>query len=252
MSAISEVLWPGLKALAPKSELGGILARKPGYHNSRDHLPTTDYSVGQFAIDREGPASEGSAIDWTFPDAQAGNYSTIARFSRRLLDAGRSGDPRCYPMREFFGNADSDQEVEGWDFAKKRTSTSDTSHLWHIHISIHRKYINDPAAMRSILAILEGDEMSEKAENEIHQVYAGMFYGGTSMGRKVDPDGTGPAPAANSLVAKVDYALTRLDQLAARPATAPAALTDADRDAIADKVVTLLATRFELGFRAAS
>lgn len=157
MSAIADVLWPGLKTLSPGSKLGGILARKPGYHNSRDHLPSTDYSVAQFAIDREGPATEGSAIDWTFPDAQAGDFRTIAHFSRLLLDAGRSGDPRTYPMREFFGNADSDTSVEGWDFAKGRASSSDSSHLWHIHISIHRKYINDPAAMRSILSILAGD-----------------------------------------------------------------------------------------------
>lgn len=156
MSAIVDVLWPGLKALAPASELGGILARKPGYHNSRDHLPPTDYSVAEFAIDRMGPADEGSAIDWTFPNAQAGDFATIARFSRLLLAAGRAGDPRAYPMREFFGNADGDRQVDGWDFAKRRPSSSDSSHLWHIHISIHRKYIDDPAAMRSILSILSG------------------------------------------------------------------------------------------------
>ncbi|WP_369335632.1 peptidoglycan-binding protein (plasmid) [Micromonospora sp. NBC_01405] len=156
MSAIETVLWPGLRGLAPKSKLGGILARKRGYHNSRDHLPADDYSV-QFYIDREGPADQGSAIDWTFPDAQDGDFRTIAHFSRLLLDAGRRGDSRAYPMREFFGNVDSDREVEGWDYARDKAATSDSSHLWHIHISIHRKYINDPVAMRCILGILADD-----------------------------------------------------------------------------------------------
>lgn len=165
MSAIEEVLWPGMKLLEPSSKLGGVLARKPGYHNSRDHLPTSDYSVSQFAIDRQGPEDEGSAIDWTFPDAQAGNYDTISKYSKRLY-AVRNGDSRTVYMREFFGQIDSDRTVEGWDYSKNRASTSDSSHLWHIHISIHRKYIDSAFAMRAILSILKGQSEEDwKAEN---------------------------------------------------------------------------------------
>ena len=156
MTAIESVLWPAMKRLEPESKLSGILVRKPGYHNSRDALPSDDYSVAQFAVDRQGPASEGSAIDWTFPDAQAGDYRTIAKYSKRLMAAGINNDPRTVFMREFFGNTDSDNEVEGWDFTKHRSSTSNKSHLWHIHISVHRKYINVPSAMLAIVAILEG------------------------------------------------------------------------------------------------
>lgn len=162
MSAIEDVLWPGFKAVEPKVQLGGILARKPGYHNSRDHLPSDDYSVAQFAVDREGPANEASAIDLTFPDAQSGNYATISKYSKRLEAAGRAGDAdaRTRYIREFFGNTDSDSTVEGWDFSKNRASSSDSSHLWHIHISIHRKYINDVFAMKAILSILKGESVA--------------------------------------------------------------------------------------------
>lgn len=159
MTAISEVLWLGMKALVPTSQLGGILADKPGYHNMRRRLPSTDYSV-TLPIDKLGPDNEGSAIDWTFPNAQAGNYSTIALYSKRLYDAGVTDDPRAYPMREFFGNIDLDSTVEGWSYYRNAAASSDTSHLWHIHISIHRKYINDTAAMNSILDILGGDDMA--------------------------------------------------------------------------------------------
>jgi peptidoglycan hydrolase-like protein with peptidoglycan-binding domain len=159
LTAIEDVLWPGMKALEPKSQLGGILARKPGYHNSRDHLPSDDYSVAQFAVDREGPASEGSAIDWTFPSAQAGNYADISKYSKRLYAARNEGDERTKYIREFFGQIDSDSSVEGWDFSKNRASSSDSSHLWHIHISIHRKYINDAYAMKAILSILKGESL---------------------------------------------------------------------------------------------
>lgn len=154
--AIETILWPGLHALEPHTQLGGILARKPGYHNSRDHLPNTDYSVREFLEDRYGPVNLGSAIDWTFPDAQAGNYATINKYSNRLMNAGKLFDPRTAVMREFFGNTDTDHTVEGWDFSKRVPTSSDSSHLWHIHISIHRKYINDGAAMKAILDILAG------------------------------------------------------------------------------------------------
>jgi hypothetical protein len=159
VTAIESVLWPGMKRLEPTSKLGGVLARKPGYHNSRDHLPPDDYSV-RFPADKLGPADEGSAIDWTFPDAQRGDYSTIKVYSRHLLNAGKNRDPRTQYFREFFGNADDDREVEGWDFTKGQPSTSDTSHLWHIHLSVHRKWINSVEAMRAMLSILGGEPLA--------------------------------------------------------------------------------------------
>jgi hypothetical protein len=170
MSSIHDVLWPGMEKLHPAGRLGGILARKRGYHNSRDHLPSYDYSVAQFAVDREGPDTEAAAIDWTFPDAQAGDYRSIAKFSSRLLAAGRAGDPRTIFIREFFGNTDSDREVEGWDFSKNRASSSDTSHLWHIHISIHRKYVNSVKAMQAILSILSGESLAAWNEKNARKV----------------------------------------------------------------------------------
>jgi len=57
--------------------------------------------------------------------------------------------------------------------------------------------------------------MSAAAENEIHQVFTGLFNGGSSMGRRVDPDAAGPAGPSNSLVAKLDYIMARLDGVAA-------------------------------------
>jgi hypothetical protein len=161
--AIETVLWPGLQALEPSTKLGGILARKPGYHNSRDHLPAHDKSVRQFAIDRQGPADLGSAIDWTFPEAQGDDpdYRRIRKYSSRLLAAGRGDDPRMKGVREFFGQTDSDRGVEGWDFTKKRPSTSSNlTHNWHIHISIHRGNINDAGVMHAVLSVLSGQPLA--------------------------------------------------------------------------------------------
>lgn len=163
--AIDTILWPGCKAEVGTDLLnGGSYANKTGYHNTRNNLRRdhpNDYSI-QLPIDRLGPGDRGSAQDLTFKSAQGGDFRNIAKYSRRLFEAGVNKDPRAYPMREFQGNIDSDRTVEGWSYYRGHAiTTSDTSHLWHIHISVHRKYINDEAAMRSILSIWSGKEEEE-------------------------------------------------------------------------------------------
>jgi hypothetical protein len=140
---------------------GGITVNKGGYHSTRNWLKAnkpTDYSI-QESIDKLGPADAGSALDWTFSDAQRGDYKTIAKFSKRLYEAGKDKDPRAYPLREFYGNIDLDGTVEGWSYFRDEARSSDPSHAWHIHFSVWREYINDEAAMRSILSILKGEDM---------------------------------------------------------------------------------------------
>src|SRR5215212_1161464 len=164
-TAIETVLWTGIKGdVGADAVFGGIYADKPGYHNSRNRLRARgmydDYSI-QAELDKVGPGDLGSALDVTFRSAQAGSFSNIAKYSQRLLQAGLNKDPRMYPVREFFGNTDNDNEVEGWSYYRGRAVSSDRSHLWHIHLSIHRKYINDPAAMRSVLEVWTGKEKVE-------------------------------------------------------------------------------------------
>ncbi len=159
MTAIED-FWSDFHKLEPSAKLGGIYANKKGYHNKRMNLPSTDYSVAQFAKDRVGPKDEASGIDITFPDAQRGDYSTIAKYSRRLLAAGKAKDPRTVYFREFFGNVDSDREVEGYDFTKERPASSDSSHLWHIHVSWHRAYIRDTTARHALMSILKGETIA--------------------------------------------------------------------------------------------
>lgn len=156
-SAIHDVLWPGIRDIVGSdAALSGITVNKGGYHSTRNWLRANepgDYSI-QLGIDQLGPGDEGAAIDVTFKSAQGGDFRNIAKFSTLLYEAGKRGDPRAYPLREFQGNIDLDRDVEGWSFYRDHALTSsDKSHLWHIHQSIFRKYLNDAAAMRSILEI---------------------------------------------------------------------------------------------------
>jgi hypothetical protein len=201
-----EWLWKQFDLLHPAAQLGGIYANKSGYHNTRNNNVRSwpgNYSYAQYAVDREGAGDYASAIDLTFPDAQARNYANIATFSRRLHAAGQAGraaDPRTVYMREFYGNTDGDTAVEGWDYARHSPASSDSSHLWHIHISIHRKYANDQKAMRAILSILKGEtprqwlvaegmvSVPPADQAEIDAVYAALHDGRPSyLSRSLDP-----------------------------------------------------------------
>ena len=142
-------------------ECAGIYANKPGYHNKRGNLPQSDYSV-QTAPDKRGPADLAAAFDMTSHSAQGGNYGIINKYSKRLLEAGRSHDPRMAGWREFFGQTDTDGSVEGWDFYYKEDSTSaDTSHNWHIHCSELREFTESIVNKHCMLSVWKGESLAE-------------------------------------------------------------------------------------------
>lgn len=156
-------LWGELLMLEPGSKLGGIYANKPGYHNGRNYLPAWDYSVTDNPPDWGGPGDKAAAIDWTFPDAQAGDYSAIALYTCRLLASAQDPDDhRLDGWREFYGNADDDSYVEGWDCRYGCAVTSDSSHLWHIHLSEDRDKVEDYENKRKLLSVLRGESLQPK------------------------------------------------------------------------------------------
>jgi hypothetical protein len=156
-------LWERLHELEPSSKLGGIYAFKSGYHSSRKDNQNNwpgNYSIVD-AEDKGGPSDKAAAIDWTFPDAQAGHYDTIKKFATRLLNSGDDpGDHRLDGWREFYGQCDTDTHVEGYDFRYNQTATSDPSHLWHIHLSCDRDKVTSTENMDKLLSVLRGDDMA--------------------------------------------------------------------------------------------
>ena len=154
-------LWLRLHELEPKTELGGIYADKKGFHNTgnrnRSKWPD-NYSIRD-APNRSGAGmTHASALDWTFLDAQSGHYANIDRYTSRLLKSAQDrADPRLdMILYEFFGQADADAGVEGWDELHEHTSSSDSSHLWHIHMSFLRSECDDFWGMWALLTVLMG------------------------------------------------------------------------------------------------
>lgn len=155
-------LWQQLQALEPTSELGGIYANKPGYHNCRSNLPTYDYSVCDQPPDGGGPSNKACAIDWTFPEAHSGNYTKIAKYTTRLLNSAKDpNDNRLNGWREFYGQADTDSYVEGWDCRYGYAVTSDSSHLWHLHLSEDRDMSTSKFNKEALLSVLKGESFAQ-------------------------------------------------------------------------------------------
>lgn len=149
-------LWEDTHAALGNVQLGGIWASKPGYHNARNNLGSGDYSV-QKTADRDGPGDKSAALDITFPEAHSGNYARIKLVTKRLMEAARARDPRIYRgstpvIREVIGNVAG--RARAYDLYSRSESGRDNSHLWHIHLSITRRYIGDSSVLSGLVEIM--------------------------------------------------------------------------------------------------
>ncbi len=161
-------LWTDFDAAIASALLGGIYAPKSGYHNYPDALSSGDYSLAQVAADRRGSRSKASAIDLTMSAAD------MKLVTGRLDKAARARDPRLYvrggpTLREFIGTLNG-TTVYCWVFtggvplgvsADSGVDWGrDSSHLWHVHLSIIRQYCEDWAALDGVLSVMRGESLA--------------------------------------------------------------------------------------------
>lgn len=161
--------WGEFDDLEKTVIFGGALARKPGYHNKRVALPRSDYSAGgQVAADAQGPGDKCSAIDLTMSDAAMRLYTT------RLDKAARARDERLFIggepiLREFIGTKDN-RTVYCYVLKGGRPlgvgadagpdPGRDRTHLWHLHLSIVRRFLATRAAFERLLSVLRGESLA--------------------------------------------------------------------------------------------
>lgn len=152
------------KALEPLGRNGGTVAEKPGYHSWGSRLPNfgegsskTDHSIRR-PQDRTGPWwwNYCSAHDWTFVDAQNGDYRTIDKYTTRLVNAMR--DPKDLRPDDVYaytlGQMDGDTVVEGYnEYTDDDETSADKTHNWHRHDSFRRNIIGIFAKMWQALTI---------------------------------------------------------------------------------------------------
>jgi len=131
-----------------------------GYHISREDLRShgqgSDYSI-QAPADQRGNASYAAAIDISLGPKQ---MVTVSKRLRAAME-GTDYDPRIEPLREFIGTVDN-RNVCGYNRYRTNSTSrrtgwypsgySESSHLWHVHLSFFREYCND---WNSILGVAE-------------------------------------------------------------------------------------------------
>ncbi len=151
-------MWTEGRKIIPGVLLGGIYANKRGYHNTRKANQLNwsgNYSV-RLSLDLQGPSDKAAAIDYTMSSTE------MRRRTGYLRDAVERSDPRLAAVREFYGTLNGntvygrikDSRNGDWD-----SSSADNSHLWHIHISIFRAYVDQWSELEPILSVLTGESL---------------------------------------------------------------------------------------------
>lgn len=158
--------WEQFRNNETTAKLGGIYANKSGYHNTRQANLSKwpgNYST-QLTLDRQGPPDKAAAVDMTLPDSKMKLYT-----GRLRAAALNPADPRLAAVREFYGTLNGtsvtglikDGRTSSW-----RSSTSDPTHLWHIHISFFRAYVGQFDQLAPVLSVLTGETLAEWNQGE--------------------------------------------------------------------------------------
>lgn len=175
---VTDAMWnfaEGFVGQDPDLEFSGIYAQKPGYHNTRAANRATNYSVRD-AQDKLGPDDKAAGFDFTSKSAKRGDYRNIARYCQRLEAARQDSKLRAL-LREYYGQADSDRAVEGWDWRYQRVVTSDSSHLWHIHLSVNRGQVANADLFNYLLRLLTGSPTPAPTPTTGGEPMLGLKYG---------------------------------------------------------------------------
>jgi hypothetical protein len=213
-SALSEAFGL-IHAHEPRAKLGGIVGdvhHSFGYHLARNELGPGDYSV-ILPLDKKGPSDTASALDVTLPD------DLMRTMTARLHDAALAHDYRLRGLREFCGTIDGEHTFP-WDLSDNSSEGLDTwddSHLWHIHLSGYRAYVNDKAVWADIAAVLLGEKATNPhpAAPYLHRRWPAFMGPNDYFGLITGPDEShgGAVPMERPFVRAIQMRLVHLGYL---------------------------------------
>lgn len=156
--------WLGCQAAIPGVRYGGTYVNKRCYHGTRADNQRSwpgAYCI-KLSLDLQGPSDKTAAIDLTMSDAE------MRKRTGYLRNAAAANDPRLAAVREFYGTLDS-RSVYGRSKGTKtgswRPASADSSHLWHIHISIFRAFVTSWAEIAPIVSVLSGQSLAQWRAN---------------------------------------------------------------------------------------
>lgn len=134
-----------------------------GGHRSRAWIYESGDGADDYTV--QLPLDQGGNADWLAAlDITLGTPERMKLVTGRVIDALKRHDPRLAAVREVFGTLDG-RNVAGWDAAHNRTTTADTSHLWHLHLTIYRSRAGDDHS--GVLAVLTGEDDEDMTPEEL-------------------------------------------------------------------------------------
>lgn len=182
-------------------------------------------------------------------DITPASTADMLTMSQRVDRATRAG--QLEEVVAWYGNLNGDTRVDGYDNIRNVAATSDSSHLWHLHLSLDRRVLRDLNAMRRIFAVLTGTQQgvtmaSVLTADEQRRLQNGDEYPYGFAG-ELDPlpniHGGGGALVAvpNLPLQRAKRIEQKLDALALAPA---AVLSETQMDDLAQRMFDKLAAKF--------
>lgn len=238
--------------------IGDEAHNRSGYHfGAAEQRDSNNYSVTRFDDRRPQRTNDHAATAVDTSKNRADMVRSWGRVYRVWLN--RASDPRAKYLNAYNG-WNGTGSAERLDFVTGARTVTDSSHTWHDHTEVRRRYADDMTAMRAIISILrgetveqwnagnggDGDDVNElqdkrlaSAEFRLHHLF--------QLDNTVEGDpfgGTYDLKLVTKLVELFDDVaeLKRdLADLKARPA-ATVQMTPADHAAIADLIAQRLGT----------
>jgi hypothetical protein len=170
-----EVQWMGAELCRRTSRPADAAGNKGnnvhlrGAHRSQEWILRSAYCTSRTYTVQSGLTAEQARHVAGF-DFTPGDVEAMIAQSRRLMAAVKAGV--LEEVREVYCNVDGDQVVDGWDNVRDRAATSDSSHLWHWHLTLDRRRCADRSLMERIVAIALGseDDMTPEQDNTLKQI----------------------------------------------------------------------------------
>jgi hypothetical protein len=182
----SELDWLGdelcRRTKRPRGAFGnkGDNAHLRGSHRSQEWILKSRYCTSRSYTVQSGltatQARHIAGVDFT-----PGSDSQMIAQCKRIYAAMRAG--RLEEVREFYGNVDGNKVVDGWDNVRNRAATSDSSHLWHWHLTIDRRHCANKPLMERILAIVLGEDDDMPLSGDADRKFLQSALHGMPIGR---------------------------------------------------------------------
>lgn len=144
-----------------------------GYHRSRRWIKNSMYCTNRtYSVSRTTGDAGGGDSNWACAmDIGNIDQATLHLICQRLDTACRAG--KLEKITEWYGNLGGNSVVDGWDNISNIPATSDSSHLYHLHMSFDRGRANDDH--NDIFEILTGGAMTQGDHNIRYITQNGIF-----------------------------------------------------------------------------